>query len=268
MNRGAPERNNTDPILVDRGEAVATVTLNRPEKLNALDLASWQQLGAVMNSLDADEGLRCVVIRGTGEKAFAAGADISAFERERADPVQARRYADAVHAATSGIADCRHPSVALIQGVCVGGGLELACTCDIRICGESARFGIPVKRLGSTMAYGQLKTMVDLVGPAAAKEILLEGQVFGAGRAAELGLVNRVVPDAKVEQESYAAAQRIADGAPLVARWHKKFIARLLEGTPLDEQDIEEGFASMSTEDYRIGVRAFLDKRTPRFVGR
>ncbi|MDJ0894754.1 MAG: enoyl-CoA hydratase-related protein [Alphaproteobacteria bacterium] len=268
MSEGAAKMDTSDPILVDRDGTVATVTLNRPEKLNALDLESWQRLGAVMDSLDADLELRCVVIRGAGQKAFAAGADISAFERERADPVQARRYADAVHAATNGIAACRHPSVALIQGVCVGGGLELACTCDIRICGESARFGIPIKRLGSTMAYGQLKTLVDLVGPAATKEILLEGEVFGAERAGALGLVNRVVPDAEVEQESYATARRIADGAPLVARWHKKFIARLLEGTPLGEQDIEEGFASMSTEDYRIGVRAFLDKRTPRFVGR
>ena len=268
MNEGAAEARAADAILVNRDGAIATVTLNRPDKLSALDLASWQRLGAVMASLDADEELRCVVIRGAGNRAFAAGADISAFERERADPVQARRYAEAVHAATNGIAACRHPCVALIQGVCVGGGLELACTCDIRICGQSARFGIPIQRLGSTMAYGQLKTLLNLVGPAATKEILLEGEVFGAERAAALGLVNRVVPDAALEKECDAAVQRIAAGAPLVARWHKKFIARLLEGTPLDEQDIEEGFASMSTEDYRIGVRAFLDKRTPRFVGR
>jgi enoyl-CoA hydratase/carnithine racemase len=118
------------------------------------------------------------------------------------------------------------------------------------------------------MSYGELAPFVQLVGPAAAREILLEGEVFGAERARSLGLVNRVVPDDQVEAEAYASAKRIAEGAPLVARWHRKFIRRALDGQPLTQAEIDEGFAATDTEDYRIGVRAFLDKKPPKFVGR
>lgn len=258
----------TDSILTSRSDDIATVTLNRPDKLNALDLASWRRLAEVMAALDGDGSLRCIVLRGAGGKAFAAGADISAFERERKDAAEARVYGESVQAAMRATAGCRHPTIALIEGVCVGGGLELASTCDMRICGESSRFGVPIKKLGLTMAYGELEALLQLVGPAAAKEILLEGAVFGAERAVALGLVNRVVPDDVVETESYATARRIAEGAPLVARWHKKFIARLMRGDPLTADEIEEGFAAMDTEDYRIGVSAFLGKKDPAFVGR
>ncbi|HXV25978.1 MAG TPA: enoyl-CoA hydratase-related protein [Alphaproteobacteria bacterium] len=255
-------------ILVVRDGPVATVTLNRPDRLNALDLASWRRIAVVMRELDRDEGLRCVVIRGAGEKAFAAGADISAFERERADAKQARIYGEGVHDAMSAVASCRHPVVAMIKGVCVGGGLELACCCDIRICGSSSRFGVPIKQLGLTMAHGELKALMDLVGPAGALEILLEGAIFGAERALQLGLVNRIVPDDRLEAETMAAVARIVEGGPLVARWHKKFVRRLLEGRPLAPEEIEEGFAAIGTEDYRIGVRSFLAKQKPQFVGR
>ena len=254
-------------ILVERSGAIATVTLNRPERLNALDLASWRGLREVARELDADTSLRCVVIRGAGEKAFAAGADISAFQRERADMAQARIYGEALHGAMMAIAECRHPTVAQIKGVCVGGGLELAASCDLRICGRSSRFGVPVKQLGLTMSYGELKALVDLVGPAGAREILLEGAIFGAERAQQLGLVTRVVADDQVEQEVAATVARIAEGAPLVARWHKKFIARLTDPRPLSAEEMEEGFASMATADYGIGVEAFLAKRKPQFRG-
>ena len=254
-------------ILVERAGAAATVTLNRPERLNALDLASWRRLKEVAEELDADLSLRCVVIRGAGDKAFAAGADISAFQRERADMAQARLYGEALHGALMAVAGCRHPTVAQIQGVCVGGGLELASSCDFRICGQSSRFGVPVKQLGLTMSYGELKALVDLVGPAGAREILLEGAIFGAERALQLGLVTRVVPDAEVEREVAATVTRIADGAPLVARWHKKFIARLTDPRPLSAEEAEEGYASIATADYRTGVEAFLAKRKPQFRG-
>jgi enoyl-CoA hydratase len=255
-------------ILVSREDAVATVTLNKPDRLNALDLAGWRRIAEVARELDRNESLRCVVLRGAGEKAFAAGADISAFERERADALQARTYGEAVHAAMTAVASCRHPVVALIKGVCVGGGLELACCCDMRVCGSSSRFGVPIKQLGLTMAYGELKALVDLVGPAGALEILLEGAIFGADRALQLGLVTRVVPDDAVEAETAAVVARIVEGAPLAARWHKKFIRRLLEPRPLAPEEVEEGFAAVGTEDYRIGVRSFLEKQKPRFAGR
>ena len=255
-------------VLVARDGAVATVTLNKPDRLNALDLAGWRRIKEVARELGNDDSLRCVVLRGAGDKAFAAGADISAFERERTGAHQARIYGEAVHGAMMAVASCRHPVVAMIKGVCVGGGLELACSCDIRICGSSSRFGVPIKQLGLTMAYGELKALLDLVGPAGASEILLEGMIFGAERALQLGLVNRVAPDEAVEAETAATVARIVGGAPLAARWHKKFIRRLLENRPLAPEEIEEGFAAVGTEDYRAGVGAFLNKQKPRFVGR
>jgi enoyl-CoA hydratase/carnithine racemase len=254
-------------ILVQREGPVATVLLNRPERLNALDLASWRRLGEVAIELDKQDDLRCIVIRGAGEKAFAAGADISAFARERADVKQARLYGETVHQSLTAVSTCRHPTVAMIRGVCVGGGLELACCCDLRIAGEDSRFGVPIKQLGLTMTHGELKALIDLVGKAGALEILLEGAIFGAEHALRLGLVTRVVPDAELDREVAETVARIAEGAPLVARWHKKFIRRLLDPTPLSAEEVEEGFAAMGTEDYRRGVAAFLAKRKPEFTG-
>jgi enoyl-CoA hydratase/carnithine racemase len=253
---------------VERDGDIATVVLNRPERLNALDLAAWRRIDAVAAELGRDDGLRCIVWRGAGDKAFAAGADIAEFSRERADVAQARIYGNVVHAALAAVNACRHPTVALIQGACVGGGLELACACDMRICGASSRFGVPIKNLGLTIAWGELRGLMSLVGPAGALEILLEGRVFDAKRALDLGLVSRVVADDKVVEEAYATARRIGDGAPLVARWHKQFVRRLLDPRPLTPAELDEGVAAMGTEDYKIGVGAFLAKQKPRFKGR
>ncbi len=255
-------------ILVERNDAIATVTLNHPERLNALDKAMWQALGDAIEALDGDDDLRCIVLRGAGGRAFAAGADIAEFETERADRERARAYNAVVERAIGALAGCRHPTLALIEGVCVGGGLEIAAVCDLRICGESSRFGVPIKNLGLVMGYFELRGLVALAGPAGAAEILLEGRVFGAEEALRLGLVSRVVADDKVAEEAYAAARRIAQGAPLVARWHKKFIRRLADPAPLTPEEIEETLDCYDTEDFREGVRAFLGKRKPAFEGR
>jgi enoyl-CoA hydratase/carnithine racemase len=166
------------------------------------------------------------------------------------------------------IGECIHPTVAMIHGACVGGGLEVALMCDLRICGESSRFGIPINRLGLTMGYGELSGLLSVVGPAIALEILLEGRIFGAQEACEKGLVQRVVADESVETEARATAERIAAGAPLVARWHKRFIRRLSPPQQLSADDWNEGFACFDTADYREGLRAFLNKQVPRFSGR
>ena len=257
-----------DTILLQRDAAIATVALNNPEKLNALSFAMWMRLGEVMRELEADESLRCIVLRGAGDKAFAAGADIAEFEQRRANARVAKDYGDKIEGTMRAVAECRHPTVAMIHGVCVGGGLEIASQCDLRICGASSRFGIPINKLGLVVGYGEMAALIDLVGRATALEILLEGRVFGAAEAKEKGLVNRVVADGEVEAEALAAAVRIAAGAPLVARWHKKFARRLADPRPLTTEERDEGYACFDSEDYRIGFKAFLAKQKPQFKGR
>jgi enoyl-CoA hydratase len=257
-----------DTILVQREGAIATVVLNRPEKLNALTKGMWQRLGDVFLELDGDDALRCIVIRGAGEKAFAPGNDISEFARERSNVEQARAYGSLMARTIDAIGQCRHPIVAQIHGICVGGGMEIAGLADIRICGQSSRFGAPINKLGLVMAYAEIGSLIALAGEAAALEILLEGRVFDAAEAKDKGLVTRVVADAEVAKEARAAAERIAAGAPLVARWHKKFARRLREARPLTAQEIDEGYACYGTEDFRIGYQAFLAKATPEFKGK
>lgn len=258
----------SEQILVERDGVIATVVLNRPDKLNAMTKGMWRRLGEVMTALDADESLRCIVLRGAGGKAFSPGNDIGEFETARSDPERAKAYGAVLHVALKAVADCRHPSLALIEGICVGGGLELAALCDLRVCGQSSRFGVPINRLGLVMAYPEIAGLQALVGRAATLEILLEGRVFDAAEAKDKGLVTRVLPDDRVVAEAYETAQRIAAGAPLVARWHKAFLRRLDDPAPLTEAELDEGYACYGTEDFRIGYKAFLAKQTPRFKGR
>ncbi len=257
-----------DTILVRRDGHIATVTLNRPEKLNAMTRPMWRRLGEAMEELAADDAVRCIVLRGAGGKSFSPGNDISEFATDRSNPEQAKAYGEILHRTLKALGGCRHPTVALIEGICVGGGMEIAGLCDLRICGESSRFGVPIKQLGLVMAYPEIAALIRLVGRSAALEILLEGRIFGAAEASEKGIVTRVVPDDEVEQEAYAAAQRIAAGAPLVARWHKKFADRLEDPTPLTAEELDEGYACYATEDFRIGYQSFLNKTKPEFEGR
>jgi enoyl-CoA hydratase len=257
-----------DSIQVTQDGTIATVVLNRPEKLNALTRSMWQRLGESIDTLSADDGLRCVILRGAGEKAFSPGNDIAEFATERANKTQAIAYGRVMHATARALARCRHPLVAQIHGICVGGGLEIAALCDLRICGKSSRFGAPIKNLGLVMAYPEMAPLVRLVGADVALEILLEGRIFDAQEAKEKRLVTRVVPDEDVAKEARAAAQRIADGAPLVARWHKKFARRLTDPRPLTDAEQDECFDCCDTEDFRIGYRAFLAKQKPDFVGK
>jgi enoyl-CoA hydratase len=257
-----------DTILVqDAGGPIATVTLNRPEKLNALTRPMWHRLGEVFRELSANPAIRCIILRGAGTRAFAPGNDIGEFTTERSNVEQARAYGEDMRRTIEAIDQCPHPVVAQIHGICVGGGLEIAGLADLRICGESSRFGVPINKLGLVMAYAEIKALIALAGEATALEILLEGRVFDAKEAKEKGLVTRVVPDDQVESEARAAAQRIADGAPLVARWHKKFARRLRDAKPLSAAEYEEGFQCFGTKDFQIGYQAFLAKAKPEFRG-
>ena len=259
---------NEETILVSRDGFVATVTLNRPAKLNALTKAMWGALGAAIDALGAERDLRCIVLRGAGERAFSPGNDIGEFARERSNQAQARAYGAVMHATAHALARCPIPLVAQIHGICVGGGLEIAALCDLRICGESSRFGAPIKNLGLVMADAEMAPLVRLVGPDVALEILLEGRIFDAAEAKAKGLVTRGVPDDQVATETAATAARIAEGAPLVARWRKKFARRLADPTPISAAEADECFDCFGTEDFRTGYAAFLAKQKPTFSGR
>lgn len=258
----------SEHILVQREGPVATVVLNRPHKLNAMTKSMWQELGEAFRALSVDEGLRCIVLRGAGTKSFSPGNDIGEFQNERANKQQARAYGAIMARTISALDECRPPVIASIHGICVGGGLEIACCCDIRICGASSRFGVPVNKLGLVMSPPELRGLVRLVGRAAALEILLEGRIFGAEEALRLGLVNRLVADEEVDKSTDGLVKRVVEGAPLVARWHKRFVKRVEDPKPLTEKEIDEGYECFDTEDFQIGYKAFLKKQQPKFVGK
>jgi enoyl-CoA hydratase len=258
----------TNVILTKIDDTIATVTLNRPQKLNALTRPMWRGLGDALNQLDANRQVRCIIVRGAGGKAFSPGNDISEFESQRSTPAKAKDYGNDLYHGLEGLSSCNTPTVALIEGICVGGGLEIAALCDLRICSKSSRFGVPIKRLGLVMAYPEISGLLQVAGEAVAREILLEGRIFGADEALQKGLVTRVVEDDQVEREAFDTAQRISDGAPLVAQWHKKFIRRLRDQTPLSEAERDEAYECYDTRDFDIGYNSFLNKTKPQFEGR
>lgn len=258
----------TPNILIERQDAVALVTLSNPGKMNALTLSMWQGLREAMSQLSADPEVRCVVLRGAGEQAFAAGADVGEFPSVRADGEQARGYAEVTNAAMAAIVQCPHPVIAMIHGVCVGGGLEIAALCDLRICGSSSRFGAPVGKLGLVMSYDEMAGLVALAGRSTTLEILLEGRILDAQDAYVKNLVTRVVADDQVEAETLATAKRICAGAPLVARWHRRAALQLESGVAPSQEQVEASYSCYDTDDFQIGLNAFIAKARPQFKGK
>jgi enoyl-CoA hydratase len=256
------------PVTTQRDDTVATITLHNPGKLNAISVAMWRALRETAAELAGDRSVRCVVIRGADGN-FAAGADIEEFAQVRGSIPALHEYHREIIAPTlRALAEFPHPLVALIEGVCVGGGLEIASQCDLRIAAGSSRFGVPINKLGFPMAPDEMRALLAVVGHATAAEILLEGRIFGAAEAKEKGLLTRVVPDAEVVGEAYAAAARIAAAAPLAQRLNKRLLRRLrFEAAPLTDAEWDESFAYGDSHDHREGVAAFLEKRKPRFRG-
>ncbi|MEB2398825.1 MAG: enoyl-CoA hydratase-related protein [Alcaligenaceae bacterium] len=255
-------------ILTELRGRAAYVTLSHPGRLNALTISMWRQLEQIFGRLSSDAGLRCVVLSGEGGN-FAAGADIGEFPTERADTDGVMRYhLQVIAPALRAVAACPHPVVARIEGVCVGGGLEIASQCDLRIAARSSRFGVPINKLGFPMAPDEMQGLLALAGRAATLEILLEGRVFGADEAMAKGLLTRVVPDADLDADVGRLVARLEKGAAMAARLNKQMVARLsARPGPLSEAELRSFFSYAPSRDHREGVDAFLAGREPVFSG-
>lgn len=249
-------------------DAAATVLMTNVGHLNAINVAMWKSLRQCFQEISAVPALRVVIVRGEGE-AFAAGADIGEFAQVRSSRDQVREYhEDIIAPALASVLHCPVPVVAAIDGPCVGGGLEIASVCDLRITSDRSRFGIPIQRLGFPLAPTEAAGLVALVGRSVALEILLEGRVFNAQEAYEKGLVNRVVPAARWEQEVQDCARRIASGAPHAARrnkWLIQLLSALDDHERLTPAQREACWDFAETQDYQRGVQAFLNKTPPKF---
>lgn len=255
-------------IQCSRLGATATVTISHPARRNAMTVDMWQRLPQLIAELNADDSLRCVIIRGAAGN-FCAGADLSQFAKVRANRAQAEQYHEQyIAGALRAIAECRHPTVASIDGWCTGGGFIMAASCDIRVAADSASFGIPIGRLGFNLAPQEIKRLVAVLGVANAREILLEGRILTAAEAYAKGFVSRVVNAAEIGAEVAATARRIEGGAPLVTRMHKRLLNELEATGTLSPGSEGEAYHWADSRDYREGIEAFLAKRIPNFEGK
>ena len=256
-------------ILLRREPPVATVTINRPAQRNAISFTMWGQLTELMNDLDNDRDIRCVVIAGSGDEAFSAGADISDFEEHRSDSRRGRIYNRAVDGLLEKVAEMGTPIISMIDGFAAGGGCELAVATDLRIASEHSRLGIPVARLGITIGHREMYGLVNLVGKGNALYILLSGRLLGAAESLRIGLVNQVVPAEQLEAVTYKLAADIASLAPLSHAVNKQTLNQVLAKPSLDltPEEADLPLTQFDTRDYQEGYRAFLQKRRPTFIG-
>ena len=257
-------------LIVEKRGTVGWIVFNQPAKRNAINGAMWRGIPQAMAQYDADPEVRCVAFRGAGTEAFASGADISEFDEIRAQKSSVAEYDGLLDQVLHSIQDSRKPSVAMIYGFCMGGGLEVALACDLRYCGESAQFGIPAAKLGLAYNIEGHKRLLETVGHARAREIMFLGRRYGADEALAMGLVHRVLPDAELEPYVDDVIQTLCANAPLSIANTKTILEEYVKssGAP-DEGRMRAAIERCAkSADYVEGRRAFMEKRKPRFSGK
>lgn len=260
----------TERMIAEKDGAIGWMVFNNPERRNALSLDMWQAVPEILAAFDADPAIRVVVLTGAGDRAFVSGADISQFEKQRSSPETIAQYDKIAEQAMTSLQALRKPTIAMIRGFCIGGGLAVALQCDLRLAAETARFGIPAARLGLGYRWGGVKKLVDLVGPAFAKELFFTARHFTAAEAIGMGLVNRVLPEAELEAYVRNYCRMIAENAPLTIEAVKGVVNELARpSAEIDRAHCEALVARcFDSADYVEGRRAFMEKRKPVFTGR
>lgn len=253
-------------LFTERSDRIGTVVIDRPAKRNAFTQAMWVLLGELLEELESDPAIKVIVIRSSDPRAFSAGADIAEFRELRTTLGAVDVYDAAVRGTEARLANCPKPTIAMISGYCVGGGCELAIACDFRIAASNTTFGITPANIGLVYSLAGTKRLVDLIGPANAKLMLMTGQLFGGRRAAAMGLVTTLVPEVELADATYEFARLVASKATLTVQAAKRMTAMILEGAAGDNEESlalqEQGYRSA---DYREGVEAFIARRKPVF---
>ena len=247
---------------------IGWLIFNNPARRNAVSVGMWESIPPVLDDFAADPAIRVIVVAGAGDKAFVSGADISQFESQRSTPEAVQHYEEIGDAAQLKLQQFDKPTVAMVRGYCLGAGVNIANVCDVRIAAEDARFGIPAARMGLGYRASSMKNLVDVVGAAYAREIMLTARQFTAAEAKHMGLVHHVVPVGELEKFTREYCEAIAANAPLTMRAAKRIIREVSRSeydTALCKRWVKECFDSA---DYAEGRRAFMEKRKPAFQGK